>query len=440
MPRMNRSTAGIAVTASAAKQSCGAPAVFRPKARFAALAMAATRLRRAAALCLALLVPANLATPALADNYLGFVTRLWPLAKEAGVSRETFDAAFAGLEVDPKVISLAGTQPEFNQTIHAYVDGRLSANRIAQGKAMAQRWKSWLDKAEAQYGVDRYVILAIWSLESNYGASPGDSDTIRSLATLACCTQKRPELFRDELIAALKILQEHDITPRGMTGSWAGALGQVQFMPSSFLKYAVDMDGDGKRDVWEEEPDVIGSIANYLKQHDWDAGKRWGYEVKLPAKFDFTAINDNDGGPASAWAKLGVARADGKPLPGPDKAWLFLPAGAKGPAFLIFQNYWAIKTYNISDSYTLSVGLLADRIRGVDALRGSWPAQETTLNRAQITAMQKKLQALGYPIDNIDGKIGPAARSALRSWQAKAGLVADGYPTPAVLQKLSAAK
>jgi membrane-bound lytic murein transglycosylase B len=405
---------------------------------------AAGRLRllssKAAGCLLVLLTFAALATPARADNYLGFVTRLWPYAREAGVSRETFDAAFAGLEVDPKVISLAGTQPEFNQTIHAYVDGRLSANRVSQGKAMAQRWKSWLDKAEAQYGVDRYVILAIWSLESNYGAAPGDSDTIRSLATLACCTQKRPELFRDELIAALKILQEHDITPRGMTGSWAGALGQVQFMPSSFLKYAVDMDGDGKRDVWEQEPDVIGSIANYLKLHDWDAGKRWGYEVKLPAKFDFAAINAHDGGPASAWAKLGVVRVDGKALPGDDKAWLFLPAGAKGPAFLTFQNYWAIKTYNISDSYTLSVGLLADRLRGISTLKGAWPTQETTLNRAQITAMQTKLKALGYPIDAIDGKIGPAARSALRSWQAKEGLVADGYPTPTVLQRLSAAQ
>lgn len=380
----------------------------------------------------------GLASPARADSYLNFVTALWPRAEKAGISRETFDAAFAGLGVDPKVVSLAGTQPEFNQTIRAYVDGRLSADRIAQGKAMAQRWKSWLDKAEERYGVDRYVILAIWSLESNYGASPGNSDTVRSLTTLACCTTKRPELFRDELIDALKILQEHDITPRGMTGSWAGALGQVQFMPSSFLKYAVDMDGDGKRDIWNEEPDVIGSIANYLKLHDWDAGKRWGYEVKLPVKFDFTAINAHDGGPAGAWAKLGVARVDGKPLPDGDKAWLFLPAGSKGPAFLTFQNYWAIKTYNISDSYTLSVGLLADRIRGIASLKGRWPTQETTLNRAQITAMQKKLKALGYPIETIDGKIGPAARAALRTWQAKAGLVADGYPTPAVLQKLSA--
>lgn len=387
---------------------------------------------------LTILALATVATPARADDYLNFVTALWPRAEAAGVSRETFDAAFAGLGVDPKVVSLAGTQPEFNQTIHAYIDGRLTANRIAQGKAMAQRWKSWLDKAETTYGVDRYVILAIWSLESNYGTSPGNSDIIRSLTTLACCTQKRPELFRDELIAALKILQEHDITPRGMTGSWAGALGQVQFMPSSFLKFAVDMDGDGKRDIWDEEPDVIGSIANYLKLHDWDAGKRWGYEVRLSPKFDFTAINAHDGGPASAWAKLGVARVDGKPLPGKDKAWLFLPAGAKGPAFLTFQNYWAIKTYNISDSYTLSVGLLADRIRGDGPLRGAWPVQETTLNRAQISAMQTKLKALGYAIDTIDGKIGPSARAALRTWQASVGLVADGYPTPAVLQRLSA--
>jgi membrane-bound lytic murein transglycosylase B len=416
MPRMDLKASSLAVLKSQ---------------RFAPLAAAAI---------IAFLLSTTLALPARADDYLNFVTAVWPRAREAGVSRETFDAAFAGLEVDPKVVSLAGTQPEFNQTIHAYVDGRLTTNRIAQGKAMAQRWKSWLDKAEAQYGVDRYVILAIWALESNYGASSGDSDIIRSLTTLACCTQKRPDFFTDELIAALKILQEQDITPRGMTGSWAGALGQVQFLPSSFLKYAVDMDGDGKRNIWDEEPDVIGSIANYLKLHDWDAGERWGYEVKLPARFNFAAINERDGGPSSGWAKQGVTRVDGKPLPRDEKAWLFLPAGAKGPAFLIFQNYWAIKTYNISDSYTLSVGLLADRMRGIAALKGSWPTQETTLNRAQIGAMQTKLKALGYPIDTIDGKIGPAARAALRSWQAKAGLVADGYPTPDVLQKLSAAQ
>lgn len=387
-----------------------------------------------------MVILAFVATPtsARADDYLAFVTALWPRAQAAGVTRDTFDAAFAGLSADPKVIALAGTQPEFSQTIHAYLDARLVQSRINQGKAMAERYKPWLDKIEAQFGVDRYVVLAIWSLESNCGASPGKFDIVRSLATLACCTQKRPDLFRDELIAALKILQEHDITPRGMTGSWAGALGQVQFMPSSFLQFAVDMDGDGKRNIWNQEPDVLGSIANYLKQHDWDAAKRWGYEVRLPADFDFTTINNHDGGPASGWAKLGVVRVDGQELPSNSKAWLFLPAGAKGPAFLIFQNYWAIKTYNISDSYTLSVGLLADRLRGGGPLKGAWPAQEATLNRAQITAMQKRLKALGYPIDPVDGKIGPAVRTALRGWQASVGLVADGYPTPAVLQRLGA--
>jgi len=375
---------------------------------------------------------------AAADPYLDFVTALWPKAEAAGISRDTFDAAFAGLSVDPKVIALAATQPEFNQTIHAYVDARLTASRIAQGRAMAARWKPWLDKVEARFGVDRYVVLAIWSLESNYGASPGHADIVRSLATLACCTRKRPEMFRDELVDALRILQEHDVAPRAMTGSWAGALGQVQFMPSSFLKFAVDMDGDGKRNIWSEEPDVLGSIANYLKQHDWAAGQRWGYEVRLPSGFDFTAINAHDGGPVSAWEELGLVRADGQPLPKEAKAWLFLPAGAKGPAFLILQNYWSIKTYNISDSYTLSVGLLADRLRGGGPLRGAWPAQETTLGHADIAAMQGKLKSLGYPIDVVDGKIGPAVRTALRSWQASVGLTADGYPTPAVLQRLGA--
>ncbi|MDQ0396193.1 lytic murein transglycosylase [Labrys monachus] len=375
---------------------------------------------------------------AAADRYLTFLTALWPRARAAGISRDTFDAAFAGLSADPKVIALAGTQPEFNQTIHAYIETRLTPGRISQGRLMAERWKPWLDKVEARFGVDRYVVLAIWSLESNYGASPGRSDIIRSLATLACCTGKRPELFRDELIAALKILQEHDIAPRAMTGSWAGALGQVQFMPSSFLKFAVDMNGDGKRNIWSEEPDVLGSIANYLKMHDWAPMRRWGYEVRLPRTFDFTAINAHDGGPIPAWADLGLVRADGQALPADGKAWLFLPAGAKGPAFLISENYWAIKSYNISDSYTLSVGLLADRLRGGGPLKGAWPAQETPLDHAQVAAMQEKLRSLGYPIDTVDGKIGPAVRTALRSWQASVGLTADGYPTPAMLQRLGA--
>jgi len=392
---------------------------------------------RAAVLAMAALaiLPAP-AAAAAADAFASFVAALKPDALAAGIEAATFDAAFAGLTADPKVIELAKAQPEFRQTIHTYVDGRVTDARVAQGRKLAQQWQPWLDRIEKKYGVDRYVVLAIWALETNYGPSSGKSDIIRSLATLACCTSRRPEMFRDELIAALRILEAHDVDPRAMTGSWAGAMGQTQFMPSSFLKFAVDIDGDGHRDIWRSVPDSLGSIANYLRQHDWDAMKRWGYEVRLPGGFDFTAITAHEGKPVSAWEKLGVVTVGGKPIADRGAAWLFLPAGAKGPAFLTLQNYWAIKTYNISDSYTLSVGMLADRLRGGGTLAGTWPAKETALGRTDLEALQKRLATLGHPIDKIDGKVGPGTRAALRAWQAGEGLVADGYPTPDVLARM----
>lgn len=378
------------------------------------------------------------ATPARAADFAAFVAGLWPQAEKAGVSRATFDAAFAGVTPDPKVISLAGAQPEFSQTIRSYVQSRVTDARVAQGRDLARRWKPWLDRIERETGVDRAVILAIWGLESNYGSGAGNSDTIRSLATLACCTTRRPDYFRGELIAALQILEAHDIPPRAMTGSWAGALGQTQFMPSSFLKHAVDMDGDGRRDIWRSVPDVLGSIATYLDHYDWKTKQRWGYEVRLPADFDFTAITPHEGQPPAAWAKLGLTRADGQALPADGKAWLLLPAGARGPAFLTLENYWAIKSYNISDSYTLSVGLLADRIRGGGPVAGTWPADDKALTRVQLEAMQRRLVALGFSVDTIDGKVGPGTRAAVRAWQASVGLTADGYATSALLQRMGA--
>ena len=385
----------------------------------------------------ALIAFTGLSSAALAaDPFAAFVAALRPDALAAGVSPATFEAAFAGLTADPKVITLAKAQPEFRQTIHAYIDGRVTDARIAQGRQLAQQWKPWLDKIETKFGVDRYVVLAIWGLETNFGPASGNSDIIRSLATLACCTTRRPELFRAELIAALQILEAHDIAPRAMTGSWAGALGQTQFMPSSFLKYAVDMDGDGHRDIWRSVPDSLASIADYLKDHDWDAMKRWGYEVRLPTDFDFTAITAHEGKPVTTWEQLGIVAIDGKPIQDRGPAWLFLPAGAKGPAFLTLQNFWAIKTYNISDSYTLSVGLLADRLRGGGHLAGAWPAKEFALGRAELEALQRRLAELGHPIEKVDGKVGPGTRAALRAWQVSAGLTADGYPTPDVLARL----
>jgi membrane-bound lytic murein transglycosylase B len=372
-----------------------------------------------------------------AQPFALFVEGLWPAARSAGVSRGTFDAAFKDVAPDPRVIGLARAQPEFNQAIWSYVNGRVGEARVRQGRQAADRYETALKRIETTYGVDRYTILAIWAMESNFGTSAGSSDIIRSLATLACCTARRPDYFRDELIAALQILEAHDIEPRSMTGSWAGAMGQTQFMPSSFLRYAADADRDGRRDIWRSAPDALASIANYLSQHGWEARAPWGYEVRLPRDFDYRSISRLDGAPASEWAKLGLERAGGGALPGgAAKGWLFLPAGARGPAFLTFQNYWVIKSYNVSDAYTLSVGHLADRIRGGGPIAAKWPVGDRPLGRARLEAMQKRLKALGFEIDTLDGKVGPSTRAAIRAWQTSVGLTADGYPTAAVLQRM----
>jgi membrane-bound lytic murein transglycosylase B len=379
-------------------------------------------------------------SPARAQpDFAQFLAALWPDARAAGVSRASFDAAFAGISPDPQVIAAAGRQAEFNQTIGAYVAARVTPGRIAAGQRLAARHAALLARLERQTGVGRGTILAVWAMESNFGADSGGADIIRTLATFACCTGQRPGYFRDELIAALTILEAHDIAPRAMKGSWAGAMGQTQFMPSSFLAFARDGDGDGKRDIWGSAPDALASIATYLQHHDWDAGARWGYEVTLPRSFDFGRITALEGKPAADWLATGLARADGRPVPDPRaKAWLLLPAGAKGPAFLTLANYWAIKTYNVSDAYTLAVGLLADRIEGGPPLTRPFPKGEQALPRASLVAMQTKLVALGYKLDPIDGKVGPATRLALRGWQASAGLTADGYPTADLLRRLGA--
>ena len=302
--------------------------------------MAASTVHRMLALLLAIMaVTVAPVEPARASpDFAGFLTGLWPDAAAAGVSRKTFDAAFAGVTPDPKVVEASSAQPEFNQTIQGYVASRVTAARIAEGQRQARRWSVWLDRAEQRYGVDRAIILAVWAMESNFGAGTGRADTIRSLASFACCTSQRPAYFRDELLAALVILEAHDIAPRAMTGSWAGAMGQTQFMPTSFLKYAVDADGDGRRDIWGSAPDAIASIARYLQLHDWARLAPWGHEVRLPAGFDFAAITAHEGAPVASWARLGLRRADGKAFDDDRaRAWLLLPAGASGPAFLTLR-------------------------------------------------------------------------------------------------------
>ncbi|MBE7220714.1 MAG: lytic murein transglycosylase [Caulobacteraceae bacterium] len=317
------------------------------------------------------LLPLGPATAATAHHgsFAAFVAGLWPEARAKGVSRQTFDAAFAGVTPDPDVLAKTKKQAEFTKTVGQYLTSAVSEKRISNGTDHYRRWAPWLARAEAKYGVDRYVIMGVWGLETNFGGFAGDDYVVRSLATLAYA-QYRGAYFRRELVAALAILQAKHIDPAHMTGSWAGAMGQTQFMPSSFNSYAVDFDGDGRRDIWTSVPDAIGSTANYLHKHGWVAGETWGYEVRLPSGFE--AVSNTRAGFAT-WAARGVRRADGGAMPDSGTGTLLMPGGRHGPVFLVTPNFRVIKSYNNSVSYALGVALLGDRIAGWGPLSTPWP-------------------------------------------------------------------
>ena len=309
------------------------------------------------------------ASSARTGDFAGFVQSLWPEAHARGVSRDTFDAAFRDVTPDPDVIEKTRTQAEFRKTVGQYLETAVSDKRIALGRDKFGEYARWLARAEEKYGVDRYIIMGVWGLETKYGTYMGDDSVIRSLATLAAA-RYRGTYFRTELIKALVILQEGHVDPAHMIGSWAGAMGQTQFMPSNFKPYAVDFDGDGKRDIWTSVPDAIGSTANFLKKHGWVSGETWGYEVVVP---DGAAAGGDGSAPFAAWAARGVVRADGGEMPRAGRAALLRPAGAGGPAFLVTPNFKVIKSYNNSTSYALGVSLLGDRIAGWGPLKGHWP-------------------------------------------------------------------
>ena len=377
------------------------------------------------------------AHPALAaaNGFDSFVQSLWPQAKARGVSRETFDAAFEGVTLNPKIIALTRKQAEFVKPVWSYLDSAVSAAKVQRGQARGAEWKDTLARAEGQYGVDGSIVMGIWGLETDFGAYSGDMPVIRSLATLAYA-RYRGDFFKDELLVALEILQQGHITPERMKGSWAGAMGQTQFMPSSFMKYAVDFDNDGRKDIWTNMPDAIGSTANYLKAHGWIAGATWGYEVVLPRGFDIAALDPAKFFDFATFAAAGVTRADGEALPRSGEAALLLPAGLRGPAFLVTPNFKVVKSYNNSTSYALGVCLLGDRIAGLGNLRASWPRGDKPLDRKQAKELQVRLRKLGYDVGEMDGKLGEKASVAVRAWQKQAGLAPDGYPTRILLEKM----
>ncbi len=371
------------------------------------------------------------ATPTPAGDFSRFVEALWPAAKAAGVSRATFDTAFRGVQPDPKIVALTRKQSEFSRPIWEYVNGSVSPQRLANARAAAQEWRSTLDTIEGRYGVPREVVLAVWGMESGFGANTGGFYVVRSLATLAF-VRYRGDFFRGELIQALQILEEGHIGRDGLKGSWAGAMGQTQFMPSSFVAYAIDQDGDGRRNIWTSAPDALASTANYLKQKGWKPGLPWVVEVALPGTLDFRTQRRG----FADWASVGVKRTDGKNLPRSGEANLFLPAGVRGPAFLVGDNFEVIRAYNSSDAYALGVGYLANRIGGGSPLARAWPTGEAALTHPEKEEVQKRLAKLGLYDGEADGRHGGRTRDAIRAFQLRSGLIADGYADSAVLKAL----
>ena len=357
-------------------------------------------------------------------------------ALKQGIRADVFDSAFRDVSLNESVIRKDRNQSEFTKQIWDYLDSATSATRIANGKAALQRNRRLLEQIEARYGVDKEVVVAIWGLESAYGTFRGDVPIISALASLAY-EGRRGAFFENQLIAALKIIQSGDVSSRHMTGSWAGAMGHTQFMPDSYLSFAQDFNGDGKRDIWSDDPtDALASTAAYLSRFGWKKGQLWGMEVTLPRDFDYALSDDNILKPVAEWTRLGVRDATGGQIPNHGKSSILLPAGSKGAAFIIFSNFRVIERYNTADAYVIAVGHLADRIAGGPPIRSGWPRDDRALSFAEKQDMQQRLTRAGFDTDGIDGIIGPNTIAAVRAYQKAQGLVPDGYVSLQILKRL----
>lgn len=381
---------------------------------------------------------AALALPASASSggQGAYLSELWSDAQKRGIPRSVFDQAFQDFEVSPRIIDLTRKQPESVATIQDYIEKRVGAQRIEAGRSKLSEYSETLARIESEYGVPSEVIIAIWGLETNYGGFLGGSNVVHALATLAH-ERYRGDYFRGELMTALQIVRDGHIRPDEMLGSWAGAMGQTQFMPSSFMTYAVDVDRDGRADIWNSIPDALASSANYLKKNGWRHGEAWGYEVELPANFDYATAWSADRLTLREWQRLGIARADGQRFPRlDDPARLFLPAGGSGPGFLLLRNFDVIKRYNNSDSYALSVGHLANRLAGGEPFVTDWPSGILPLTTDERKELQSMLAEKGLYKGEIDGRIGSQTRSAIIRFQQEQDMPADAFPTKRLLQIL----
>lgn len=353
-----------------------------------------------------------------------------------GIRPDVFDAAFQGVTINEEVLRLDGKQAEFSKPLWEYLDGAASDDRVSSGRAKRQQLTSTLNAIEARYGVDDQAVLAIWGMETNYGTFRGDIPVIQSLATLAYHGRRR-EFGEEQLIAALQILQNGDVQPSAMRGSWAGAMGHTQFIPTSYLTTAVDFNGDGRRDVWSSDPtDALASAANYLRDAGWQKGAPWGLEVRLPQGFNYGSADQSNRRPVADWNSRGVRTLNGNPLPDYGDAAVIVPAGVSGPAFVVYRNFFVIKKYNNATSYAMGVGHLSDRIAGGSKFQQPWPRHERSLSRSEKEELQRRLTAAGYDTGGTDGVIGPDTAAAIRRFQAANGLVPDGFASASLLQKV----
>jgi membrane-bound lytic murein transglycosylase B len=383
-----------------------------------------------------------LITPASADaGFQQWIRDFRGVAAKNGVRTSTYDAVFSGIKSpDPEVIKSANFQPEFKSKVWDYMDNRITKSAIEKGRELRAKYKPWLDIIERKYGVDRNILMAIWSMETSYGAALERESALRSVArslgTLAYQDKRRRKFARSQLISAMKIVQNGDVSARGLRGSWAGAMGHTQFIPTSYQTWAVDIDGDGRRNIWESVPDALASAANLLKKNGWRTGQTWGYEVRTPRGFSTSKVGTKSR-TLGEWERLGLKRVKGKQFPDRNrKANVKILAGQNGPAFLMTKNFFVLKSYNNADKYALAVGHLADRIAGYGEFEVDWPRGYTRLNEEESKELQSRLLQKGFYDGEIDGKIGGGSRAAIKDYQRSVGLAQDGYASKKVLRRL----
>ena len=369
-------------------------------------------------------------------NFTNFLREFRSTALNAGISPELYDRATTGISFNPGVEELNEKQPEFVRPIWEYLAGVITPQRVERGRELIGEHFTEFQRLTDRFGVAPQILTAIWGIETGYGRTLGSFNLVEALANLAF-EGPRTDYGKRELLAALEIAQQQHLDPGDMTGSWAGAFGQTQFVPTTFLKYAVDGDEDGRIDLWHSPADALASTANYLRQSGWQPGQIWGEEVQLPADFSYANANLSIRKPVAEWERLGVQAMPGQKLPAADEpASIILPAGYRGPAFLVLNNFNVLLKYNGAIPYALAVGLLADRIRGSAGVRASWPTDEAVLDRSSAIALQEGLTALGFPTGGSDGALGPRTAEAIRAYQMARGLPADGYATENLLQRI----